>query len=150
MTKTRPAGVTSTEIAQSNLSIFKAWATGKSDADFRDMVVRGGVSRTEISRECGFAKSVLTQNKLVARELRKLEDGLRDRGVLPRLAASAAGDGGTIVIKTAPASAVMLERLSRLEQENAALRAETRELRGQLSRFVVLREALEATGRIPR
>ena len=42
------------------------------------------------------------------------------------------------------------ERLRRLEQENASLRAENAELKRLLERHSVLREALALTGRLPR
>lgn len=148
---TRPSGLTSAEIKRRNLATFKAWASSKSDADFRDMVSRGGLSRTEIFKECGFARSVLTQNELVAGALADLEASLRKRGVLPTRALSMSdGSRVSVVVKKEAASAPLLERLSRLEQENASLRAETRELRRQLSKFAVLQEVLEATGRLPR
>ena len=148
---TRPSGLTSSEIKRRNLATFKAWASSKSDADFRDMVFRGALSRTEIFKECGFARSVLTQNELVAGALAELEASLRERGVLPTRASSTPdGSGVSVVVKKEAASAQLLERLSRLEQENASLRAETRELRRQLSKFAVLQEVLEATGRLPR
>lgn len=148
---TRPSGLTSAEIKRRNLAIFKAWASSKSDADFRDMVSRGGLSRTEICKECGFARSVLAQNELVAAALGELEASLRERGVLPTRASSTSEESGvSVVVKKEAASAQLVERLSRLEQENASLRAETRELRRQLSKFAVLQEVLEATGRLPR
>lgn len=149
--KTRPSGLTSSEIKRRNLATFKAWASSKSDADFRDMVSRGGLSRTEIFKECGFARSVLTQNELVAGALAELEVSLRNRGVLPARASSTSDASSvSVVVKKEVAPGQLLERLSRLEQENASLRAEARELRRQLSKFAVLQETLEATGRLPR
>jgi hypothetical protein len=42
------------------------------------------------------------------------------------------------------------ERLKRLEQENASLRAELAEVKRALEKHAVLREALSLTGRLPR
>lgn len=42
------------------------------------------------------------------------------------------------------------ERLRRLEQENAGLKAEVAELKRALEKHAVLREALALTGRLPR
>ncbi len=42
------------------------------------------------------------------------------------------------------------ERLRRLEQENAGLKAEVAELKRAIEKFTVLRDALALTGRVPR
>jgi cell division protein FtsB len=42
------------------------------------------------------------------------------------------------------------ERVRRLEQENAALKAEVAELKRAVEKFSVLRDALALTGRLPR
>ena len=42
------------------------------------------------------------------------------------------------------------ERLRRLEQENAGLKAEVAELKRTVEKFAVLRDALAMTGRLPR
>lgn len=140
------------QIAEENVQRFTTWAASKTEADFRDMVVRGVLSRTEIAAECGFAKSALAQNPRIREALKKLESDLRERGVLPRLA------GGDDVVASSPPSragdsarsARDAERLSRLEQENASLRAENAELKRLLARYTVLQEALAETGRLPR
>lgn len=51
------------QIAEQNVEAFTRRLAGKSDADYRQMVSRGGVlSRKDIAAECGFAKSALDQN----------------------------------------------------------------------------------------
>ena len=50
--------------ADQNLAIFLSWSASKTDADFREVVLRGQLNRKEIARECGFAKRVLLQNPL--------------------------------------------------------------------------------------
>ena len=47
------------QIAEENVQTFAAWVATKSDTDYRAMVIRGVLSRTEIAKECGFAKSAL-------------------------------------------------------------------------------------------
>ena len=42
------------------------------------------------------------------------------------------------------------ERLRRLEQENAGLKAEVAELKRTVEKYAVLRDALALTGRLPR
>lgn len=140
------------QIAEDNILKFTAWAASKTDDDFRALARRGVLSRTDIAIECGFSKSALAQNPRVRDALKALEDSLRDRGVLPRQAVES--DEGAPEIHTREPSPMRAardaERLSRLEQENASLRAEAVELKRQLSRFTILQEALAETGRLPR
>jgi hypothetical protein len=137
--------------ADENLTTFNSWAASKTDADYREMVMRGQLNRKEIARECGFAKSVLLQNPRVRDSLKKLEADLRERGVLPPLAV--AGGETTVAAaaeSTNPRAAADKARLKRLEAENAALKAELMELRGQLDRYRVMESVLSSTGRLPR
>jgi hypothetical protein len=117
------------------------------------MTTRGQLSRTEIARECRFARSVLAQNPRIKEALASLEDELRRRGVLPEAVDKA--DSGRLGPKTREAQGSVLGqqdlmRLRRLEQENAALRAEVSELKFALEKHAVIREALALTGRMPR
>lgn len=146
------------QIAEANFTQFVAWSKSKSDADFRDMVHRGKLSRTEIEAECGFAKSALRQNPRIKKALKTLEDGLRNRGVLPAEAELAKTDPGLAetppalasAVSQSSASAVDLRRLARLEVENAGLKAEVGELKRQLVKFAVIQEVLSESGRMPR
>ena len=134
--------------ADQNLAIFHSWVASKTDADYRDMVLRGQLNRKEIARECGFAKSVLLQNPRVKDALRTLEAQLRERDILPPVT-----DPATPTVTTDapnPRAAADKARLKRLEAENAALRAEVMELRGQLDRYRLMDNVLSRTGRLPR
>lgn len=140
------------QLAEQNVQTFLGWVAGKTDEAFRQMVSRGVLSRKEIAKECGFAKSALDQNPRIKAALKGLEDELRRRGVLPPMAATSPDVGGEPV-RCAPGKQRPLfeaERLHRLEQENASLRAENAELKRQLERYAVLHEALAMTGRLPR
>lgn len=131
-----------------NLTTFLSWVASKTDADYREMVLRGQLNRKEIARECGFAKSVLLQNPRVKDALRTLEAQLREREILPPVA-----DFSTPApVTDAPNPRVAADkaRLKRLEAENAALRAELMELRGQLERYRLMDNVLSSTGRLPR
>lgn len=140
------------QIAEENLQRFKTWMASKTDDDYRQMVSRGVLSRTEIAAECGFAKSALTQNPRIRDALKSLELQLRGREVLPPLAPLAQDEETPAVVKKVDSARTMLnaERLSRLEQENASLKAENAELKRLLSRYAVLQEVLSETGRLPR
>lgn len=140
------------QLAEENVLKFATWAAGKTDADFRSMTVRGVLSRKDIAAECGFAKSVLSQNPRIRGSLKELEEQLRGRGVLPKPAAEATGSPLEPRTRQAEGvgSARDAERLKRLEQENASLRAELAEVKRALARYAVLQDALAETGRLPR
>ncbi len=140
------------QMAEENVERFVAWMTSKSEADYRELATRGVLSRKEIARECGFAKSALDQNPRIKSALRNLEQSLRDTGVLPPVL-----DKSTAAIEQpkrrdsgSRRALLDAERLRRLEQENASLRAENSELKRLLGKHAMLREALATTGRLPR
>ncbi len=134
--------------ADKNLSTFLSWIASKTDADYREMVLRGQINRKEIARECGFAKSVLLQNPRVRDALKTLEAELRERGLLPPVADAATPAPATDAPN--PRAVADKARLKRLEAENSALRAEVMELRGQLERYRLMDNVLATTGRLPR
>lgn len=146
------------QIAEENVLTFMTWSHSKKDSDFRNMAVRGVLSRTEIAAECGFAKSALRQNPRIKSALKTLEDGLRTRGVLPPFAEEAVGGEDEEKVSVLPMpqasqsgmSALDARRLSRLETDNAALKAEVNELKRQLGKFAIIQEVLSETGRMPR
>lgn len=140
------------QLAEENVHRFETWVASKTDDDLRSMCVRGVLSRSDIAAECGFSKSALSQNPRIKERLRALEQTLRERGVLPSLAPVTEGDGAQVPLRQpgGQAGARDAERLKRLEQENASLRAELAEVKRALSRFAVLQEILSETGRLPR
>jgi hypothetical protein len=141
------------QIGEENLMTFRTWAATRTHADFRAMAMRGVLSRTEIAKECGFAKSALTQNPQIRESLANLEQQLRDADVLPRIVlpeTPAASSQQASRPVSASTSARDVGRLNRLEQENASLRAEVSELKRQLAKFAILRDALADSGRLPR
>jgi hypothetical protein len=140
------------QVAYENLQRFTAWIASKTDEDYRALASRGVLSRKEIARECGFAKSALDQNPRIKAALRELEEALRGKGVLPL-----AVDKSTAIVdeprrREAGTRRALFdaERLRRLEQENASLKAENAELKSLLGKHAVLREALAVSGRLPR
>jgi hypothetical protein len=140
------------QLAEQNFQTFCSWVESKTNDNFRQMVVRGGLSRREIAAQCGFSTSALNQNPRIKTALFAKEESLREVGILPSKV-SKVDDG--LALQLLPASGTVsrsadAERLKRLEQENASLKAENQELKRQLEKFVVLREVLSTTGRLPR
>jgi hypothetical protein len=140
------------QLAEQNLLVFTTWLASKTDDDFRQLVSRGVLSRKEIAIECGFGKSALDQNPKIKKALTVAEDALRERGILPPTTREAPEQEGEPLIREVGKATrgVDVERLRRLEQDNASLRAENRELKQQLERYALIREALALTGRAPR
>lgn len=138
------------QLAEENVRIFSTWVASKTDDDYREMVVRGCLSRSDIAKECGFAKSVLAQNPRVKAALLALETGLRQRGVLPVAVDAKEASQPPEARQSSGFSRADHERIRRLEQENALLRAENEELKFTLGKETVLHEALALSGRIPR
>ena len=140
------------QLAEQNVAVFASWVASKTDDDFRAMANRGVLSRKEVAKECGFAKSALDQNPRIKAALRELEDALRLRGVLP-LAVERDPEAPQAPVTREPGrlrAAQDTDRLRRLEQENAGLKAEVAELKRTVEKYAVLRDALALTGRLPR
>ena len=140
------------QLAEQNFQAFTAWLSSRTDDDFRQMVGRGILSRKDIAAQCGFAVSALNQNPRIKSSLLAKEASLRDCGVLPALVGIAENVTSSPLIRE-PGSAARLfdvERLRRLEHENASLRAENCQLKRELERYAILREALSTSGRLPR
>lgn len=140
------------QISEQNVNAFASWVASKTDADFRAMASRGVLSRKEIATECGFAKSALDQNPRIKAALRTLEDGLRERGVLPPAVEKTAEEAAKPLMREPGKlrGALDAERLRRLETDNASLKAEVAELKRSLEKHTILKEALALTGRLPR
>lgn len=137
------------QLAEQNFIVFSAWLQSKTDEEFRQFVSRGVLSRKEIAIECGFSKSVLDQNPRIKSALLAVEDALRERGILPSLANKTLEQTDTPPTREVgkQRQGLEAERMRRLEQENASLRAENGELKQQLEKYAIIREALSLTGR---
>lgn len=139
------------QLAEQNYQIFSTWVANKSIDEFKQLVSRGVLSRKEIAKECGFAKSALDQNPRIKTALSTLEEKLRSQGVLPALVPPSSSEDRS-KLRT-PVNQKLLadaERLKRLEHQVASLQAENSELKRQLEKYVVLSEVLADTGRLPR
>ncbi|MGB0784313.1 MAG: VPA1267 family protein [Marinomonas sp.] len=78
--------------AQQNLEAFEAWQATQTDDDFRQIAFKGKLNRIEVAKGVGCGKSALNQNPALRKALKALEDGLRDKGVLPPLIEAAKKD----------------------------------------------------------
>jgi hypothetical protein len=141
-----------TQLSEQNVQTFSAWVASKSDDDFLAMENRGVLSRKEIATECGFAKSALGQNPRIKNALRELEDSLRLRGVLPKATEKSPEEAAKPLMREPGKlrASLEVERMRRLETDNASLKAENAELKRALEKHTLLREALAQTGRLPR
>lgn len=139
-------------IAKQNFAAFLAWSASKTDDDFRQYVHKCKLKRSEIASECCFARSVLIQNPAIKKALETLEQRLRTAGVLPapETVPGARIQSPSIHDREPSNRQHDSKRLSRLEQENAALRAELNEAKRMLERFELMSEFMAETGRMPR
>lgn len=146
--------------SNNNEKAFDAWVAEREAAgDWKNYIRRGILNRTEIKNECRFSRSVLGSNPAIKEKLRSLEQRLREGGVLPYTVkgivasrtesveshASAAMDKRILSINNQAAN-----RVKRLEEENAALRAEIRQLREELRRYRHISEHMSRAGRLVR
>ncbi len=138
--------------AAENIEKFNAWAATQSDGDFKQIIRRGQLSRTEVAKGAGIGKSALQQNPAIKELLNKLETDLRTRQVLPELAKPVQTDNPKIneYDNTAAKRLQDALKLSKLEREVIELKAKNKELEKRLSRFCELSEALSEMGMMPR
>jgi len=140
------------QIAKDNILKFNAWVVERERAnDWQDYLRGGKLNRSEIAAECGFALSVLRQNPAIKEALQALEEGLVARGILliketaPGTSNEAASQKATD--KRILASKAKVEaRVKALEEQNATLKAEVRDLRDRLNHFKHLDDYLARTG----
>ncbi|MDO8943846.1 MAG: VPA1267 family protein [Desulfobacterales bacterium] len=143
------------QIARENIAKFDAWVEEREKADdWKDYVRNDKLNRSEIAAECGFALSVLRQNPAVKEALQVLEKDLVARRIIPSQpafgASNAAAEASNKVAdkRVMAAKAKVEARAKTLEEQNASLKAEVRDLREQLRRFAHMEDHLGRTGRL--
>lgn len=149
-------GQSGQQIAKANVQKFEAWIAERDAAsDWGDYIRRGKLNRSEIAAECGFALSVLRQNPAVKAALVTLEDRLcaQDILVVEMSTPAPTNDADEVSARAADkrvmsAKAQAEARVKALEEQNATLRAEIRNLKAQLTRFQHLDDHLSRTGRL--
>jgi len=147
-------GLSGRDLAAANALRFEAWVGERETAkDWSDYTRGDRLNRREIAAECGFALSVLRQNPAVKSALEALESRLRDQGILKTFSLSETAkkdDPASLATdrRIMSAKSQADQRVKALEEQNAALRAENRELRDRLRQFEHLDAHLAATGRL--
>jgi len=145
------------QIAAINVQRFTDWIAERDAAnDWADYIRQGKLNRSEIASECGFALSVVRQNPAVKTALEVLEARLLASGVLqsakagpgPAIEAGTDATSQSIDKRILAAKAKAEQRVKQLEEQNAALKAEVRDLRDQLKTYRHLDEHLCTTGRL--
>lgn len=138
--------------AERNLAAFDAWAATQTDDDFKQIVFRGQLNRSEVAKGIGCGKSALNQNPALREAIKSLEDNLRDKGILPLLTDTAKENTDKPKQYDAGKNRRVLEskRLSTLEAENIELKAKVAELEGKLERYGELADTLSEMGFMPR
>ena len=133
---------------QLNYASFCAWHKPKNNDDFKEYVIRGKLNRDEMASECGFGRSVFYQNDLVIDELARLEERLKHDGILP----SKERENESVPLRDRDAGirARDTQRLKSLEQQNATLKSQVKELEEKLRTLNAFDEFLIETGRLPR
>lgn len=139
------------EKARQNLTSFHSWVATQTDDDFTQIVHRGQLNRGEVAKAIGIGKSALRQNPALKQALDKLEQDLRDRGVLPPLTETAQAQRSEPkpYDPSVNRRAMESKRLSALEQENIELKARVATLEAKLRRYGELSEVLTEFGVAP-
>lgn len=134
------------QIAKENVRRFEEWIADRSAAgDWASYINANRLNRTEIAKECGFAKSVLLQNPVVKTRLERLESELATQGLLTQQPKQSLSE-----VRASEALERSRRRVNQLEQQNHTLSAENDALKDKLRQLGVLDELLCESGRLPR
>jgi len=144
---------------EQNVKKLNTWIVERiANGDWHDYVRGHKLNRSEIAKECNFARSVFQQNPEVERILADLETELRDDSILPPLPdASVDASAGARVTPDERALSIaarkvneLTERVQQLETEKATLRAKVDELQDGLRRHGLWERYIHETGRLLR
>ena len=147
------------ELGAQAISRLEGWIAERDRAGDWDRYVRGGkVNRSEIAKECDFGRSAWRQNEGLAYALKALEARLAERGILERsgIDLDSLSEGVKAEIGAAEnradramaARGFLQKRVKTLEEQNATLRAENRDLSDRLRRSAFAEQHLAETGRM--
>ena len=137
---------------------FTSWVAEREAAkDWADYIRSGKLNRSEIAMECGFDRAAFRQNPTLRELLASTEKTLSEDGIfaLQRVETEAADvdaerSDEAVMKRLMSAKGKTDQRLKAVEEQNAALRAEVKELRSQLEAYKMIEEHLATTGRFIR
>ena len=145
------------DMGVNNLIRFESWGAERDQAgDWPDYIRGDKLNRSEIAIECGFALSVVRQNPAVKEALAALEVRLLALGlfglskIAPNPSTGHLAEASRLAVdgRILAAKGKAEHRVKVLEEQNATLRAEARDLREKLIRFSHMDAHLCATGRL--
>lgn len=144
----------SQEKGERYFEMFKTWEATMSDEDFTDIIYpsTGKLNRGQIKKLSGVSSEAIKRNSKVKEALEKLEDRLRQKGILPPLSEAAKNTQNDPKKYDNTANRKLLEskRVATLEAENIELKAKVKALEGKLARFGELSKTLAEMGFMPR
>lgn len=136
-----------------------SWIAERDRVGDWDRYVRGGrINRSEVAKECDFGRSAWQQNDGLANALKTLEARLADGGILEGCPLDVGGLAEEVKAEIGAAEdranramvgrGALQKRVKTLEEQNAALRAENRDLIDRLRRSAFAQQHLAETGRM--
>ncbi|MBE4043193.1 hypothetical protein HJ125_18345 [Vibrio parahaemolyticus] len=136
--------------AKVTVETFKTVMLGQRDDFYIQMAHRGQLNRQEIAKLCDCTTSALRQNPALKGLLERLEDNLREKGVLPPLSAAGKAkkqnSGSKLYDPSGKQKKLDAHRIMQLEQQVAELQAQV----DQLSRYEEMAKVVAELGVIPR
>ena len=145
------------QMGVNNLLRFESWVAERDAAsDWHDYIRGDKLNRTEIAIECGFVRSGVRHNPAIKAALAALEKRLLASGLFcqSKIASSPStghlAEASRLAVdgRILAAKGRAEQRVKVLEEQNATLRAEARDLREKLTRFSHMDAHLCATGRL--
>ncbi|OED65748.1 hypothetical protein A165_09855 [Vibrio tasmaniensis ZS-17] len=143
-------GINGATKAKETVETFKAVMLSQRNEFYMQMVYRGQLNRKDIAKLCDCTTSALRQNPALKKLLENLEEGLRDKGVLPPLSAAGKAkkqnSGSKLYDSSGKKGKVDAVRIMQLEQQVAELQAQVE----QLSRYEEMAKVVAEMGLVPR
>ena len=118
--------------------------------DWEGYIRRGILNRTEMHKECGFARSTFQTNDDIVKLLNETEDKLRELEILPAVDDLEEKDVVNANTNQNSSYSIKDKRLNALEQQNALLQAENNMLKEMLSKYELMDKYLQESGRLVR
>jgi len=142
---TRPS---TKQIAESNGQKLQQWIDERYRQDDWECYLRDdALNRSMVAVELGMARSSLYTNEAFKSLLDNLEDSLRCTGAIPEAKATKR-EAQMASLREEKRAADLETRLKALEERNATLVAENRELKRKFEHYQMIEDHLSRTGRL--